>query len=134
MTSYHGGKQKIGEKIAEEIFKATMTITQGQYPAGYCEPFCGMLGVFRHIIDFIEDDEFIPNFKEILGSNKLVDLVADSVDTAFVGCIEMDDETFVDVVLRFLIFVDEVDYSGCFAGAGGSIQEQIGKVFIFQHG
>ena len=49
MTSYHGGKQKIGEKIAEEIFKATMTVTQGQYPAGYCEPFCGMLGVFRHI-------------------------------------------------------------------------------------
>ena len=92
-----------------------------------------LLCVFCHIIYFIEDDEFIPDFKQILGSNKLVDLVADGVDAAFVGCIEMDDETFIDVVLRFLVFVDEVDYSGGFASPGGTIQEQIGEVFVFQH-
>ena len=97
------------------------------------EVFERLLRVFRHIIDFIEDDEFVSDFKQILGSNKLVDLVADSVDPAFVGRIEMDDETLVDVVLRFLVFVDEVDYSGGFAGAWGSIQEQIGEVFVFQH-
>jgi len=98
------------------------------------EVFERLLGVFRHIIYFIKDDEFVTDFKQVFGSNKLVDLVADSVDAAFVRCIEMDDETFVDVVLRFLVFIDEIDNSGGFAGAGGSIQEQIGEVFVFQHG
>ena len=50
MTSYHGGKQKIGKKIAENIQKKINTI-----PKGYCEPFCGMLGVFHHIIDIYGD-------------------------------------------------------------------------------
>jgi site-specific DNA-adenine methylase len=47
MTSYHGGKQKIGKKISEEIFKNTKDYLP--YLKGYCEPFCGMLGVYRHI-------------------------------------------------------------------------------------
>jgi hypothetical protein len=92
-----------------------------------------LLGVFGHIIDFIEDDKFVPGFKQILGSDELVDLVANSVDAAFIGCIQMDDETLVDMVLRFLVFVDKIYYSSGFAGAGGSIQEQIGEVFVFQH-
>jgi len=85
-----------------------------------------LLGVLGHIIDFIEDDKFVPGFKQILGSDELVDLVANSVDAAFIGCIQMDDKTLVDMVLRFLVFVDEIYYSGGFAGAGGSIKEQIG--------
>jgi len=64
----------------------------------------------------------------------LVDLVADGVDAAFIGCVEMDDQTFIDMVLRFLIFVDEIYYSGGFARARGSIKEQIGEIFVFQHG
>jgi site-specific DNA-adenine methylase len=47
MTSYHGGKQKIGKKIAEEIVKNVQDYLP--YVKGYCEPFCGMLGVYRHI-------------------------------------------------------------------------------------
>jgi len=93
-----------------------------------------LLGVFGHIIDFVEDDKFVSGFKQILGSYELVYLIANGVDAAFVGCIQMDNQTFVDVVLRFLIFVYEIYYSGGFAGAGGSIQEQIGEIFIFQHG
>ena len=45
MTSYHGGKQKIGETIASVIDECVKNIEI----KGYCEPFCGMLGVYRHI-------------------------------------------------------------------------------------
>lgn len=56
MTSYHGGKQKIGKRIADEIFENVVThprwdVTQLK---GYCEPFCGMLGVYRHIAPLLK--------------------------------------------------------------------------------
>lgn len=51
MTSYHGGKKRIGKKLSNTIHiisdileKETRFIIKG-----YCEPFCGMLGVFQHI-------------------------------------------------------------------------------------
>lgn len=50
MTSYHGGKQKIGKGIAETISELTQGAKQIK---GYCEPFCGMLGVYQHI-PFVE--------------------------------------------------------------------------------
>ena len=43
MTRYHGGKNKQGKKIAEIINNELASYK------GYCEPFCGMLGVYRHI-------------------------------------------------------------------------------------
>jgi site-specific DNA-adenine methylase len=47
MTSYHGGKQRIGKKIAEVIHKKS---SEADFVIkGYCEPFCGMLGVYQHI-------------------------------------------------------------------------------------
>jgi hypothetical protein len=33
----------------------------------------------------------------------------------------MDDETFIDMILRFLIFVNEINDGGGFAGAGRAI-------------
>lgn len=50
MTAYHGGKYRHGKKIAEIIFKIyenTDTIN------GYIEPFCGMCGVYRHVVDLM---------------------------------------------------------------------------------
>ena len=51
MTSYHGGKQKIGKKIANIIYEESILIEEetGFKIKGYCEPFCGMLGVYQHI-------------------------------------------------------------------------------------
>lgn len=51
MTSYHGGKQRIGLEIAENIhLLSTIIEDHNQFVIkGYCEPFCGMLGVYRHI-------------------------------------------------------------------------------------
>jgi DNA adenine methylase len=47
MTRYHGGKQRQGSMIANII--ATMTLNHAKSIHGYCEPFCGMLGVYQHI-------------------------------------------------------------------------------------
>jgi site-specific DNA-adenine methylase len=51
MARYHGGKQRIGKKIAETIFDISEEIELDFdfTVRGYCEPFCGMLGVYQHI-------------------------------------------------------------------------------------
>jgi site-specific DNA-adenine methylase len=51
MTAYHGGKQRIGRDIANVIYDVSTMIEResGFKIKGYCEPFCGMLGVYQHI-------------------------------------------------------------------------------------
>jgi site-specific DNA-adenine methylase len=44
MTRYHGGKNKQGKLIADII-----NVDLEKNFKCYCEPFCGMLGVYRHI-------------------------------------------------------------------------------------
>jgi len=53
MTRYHGGKQKIG-KIIAEVIAAKVKETDIEIQ-GYCEPFCGMLGVYQHIPKYFEE-------------------------------------------------------------------------------
>lgn len=56
MTSYHGGKQRLGKRLANVIHKES--IRRMHKPIkGYCEPFCGMLGVFQHIPSLFMDEE-----------------------------------------------------------------------------
>lgn len=64
MTSYHGGKQKIGKEIASVITEyifflkdilETHRVDIGYDIKGYCEPFCGMLGVYQHVYKNLED-------------------------------------------------------------------------------
>jgi site-specific DNA-adenine methylase len=57
MTSYNGGKQRIGKKIADQIYKESIKI-ENNYDftiKGYCEPFCGMLGVYKHIPELFDN-------------------------------------------------------------------------------
>lgn len=49
MTSYHGGKHRLGKKIALEM----LNCVNGQPFTSYCEPFCGMLGVYRHVLPLL---------------------------------------------------------------------------------
>lgn len=51
MTAYHGGKQRIGLDLAKVIYNVCIEIEQNTNfkIKGYCEPFCGMLGVYQHI-------------------------------------------------------------------------------------
>jgi len=44
MTAYYGGKQKVGNRIATFLEENKIDTIEG-----YCEPFCGMLGVYKHI-------------------------------------------------------------------------------------
>lgn len=55
MTSYHGGKQRIGPDIANHIYSISTLIEQNTdfVIKGYCEPFCGMLGVYRHMYSLL---------------------------------------------------------------------------------
>ena len=57
MTSYHGGKQRIGLQIAEYIHYIYSIIPEKNKFSikGYCEPFVGMGGVYRHIPLLFED-------------------------------------------------------------------------------
>ncbi len=57
MTYYHGGKKRIGKDIADIIYQITSEVEKqtGQKFQGYCEPFCGMLGVYQHIPSLFQD-------------------------------------------------------------------------------
>lgn len=58
MTKYHGGKQRIGEKIAKAISTYSEKISSDKSfeIKGYCEPFCGMLGVYKYIPTLLVDN------------------------------------------------------------------------------
>ena len=55
MTRYHGGKQRIGKEIAK-IISEKVEKMDGEIN-GYCEPFCGMLGVYQHIPKYFEKND-----------------------------------------------------------------------------
>jgi site-specific DNA-adenine methylase len=69
MTCYHGGKQRIGRLIAERIMEYVEMFEsqKGGEFQGYLEPFCGMLGVFRHVYERLSSSESRrgPNFSFI---------------------------------------------------------------------
>lgn len=54
MTQYHGGKKRIGKRIAQLIYDVS-----SEYDGikGYCEPFCGMCGVYQHIPALFQDQK-----------------------------------------------------------------------------
>lgn len=58
MTAYHGGKQRIGKKLASIIVNESISISDDENfeIKGYCEPFCGMLGVYKHIPVLFENE------------------------------------------------------------------------------
>jgi DNA adenine methylase len=59
MTAYHGGKQRIGKKLAEVIYDESLHI-EDEYEfniKGYCEPFAGMLGVYQHIPELFQENK-----------------------------------------------------------------------------
>ena len=44
-----------------------------------------LLCVFCHIIHFIQDDELVPDFKEVLRFHELVDLRTNNVNASLIG-------------------------------------------------
>lgn len=67
MTAYHGGKQRIGKELSEIIYDESLDI-EDEYDftiKGYCEPFSGMLGVYRHIPELFKETH--PKMKYVAG-------------------------------------------------------------------
>lgn len=76
MTAYHGGKQKIGLKVAEAIHDYVDSHDALGEIKGYCEPFCGMLGVYQHIPELLDSYDFSYDFSYRAGDvNKSVVLM-----------------------------------------------------------
>ena len=48
MTYYHGGKKRIGEILASTLVGTSLEVENFDI-RGYCEPFCGMLSIYRHV-------------------------------------------------------------------------------------
>lgn len=73
MTCYNGGKQRIGKILSSIIAEESLDI-EDEYDftiKGYCEPFCGMLGVYQHIPELF--DNHTPKLKYKAGDiNKSV--------------------------------------------------------------
>lgn len=64
MTSYHGGKQRIGKRLSQVIVDESLVIAsnKGITIDGYCEPFCGMLGVYQYIPQLYKKNGLILNY------------------------------------------------------------------------
>jgi site-specific DNA-adenine methylase len=60
MTSYHGGKQRIGKKLANIIYQECLD--QKFVPEFYYEGFMGMLGVYKYIVPLFNQFEPIPKY------------------------------------------------------------------------
>jgi site-specific DNA-adenine methylase len=58
MTAYHGGKCRTGRKLSKEIYDISQRLSskKGIKINGYCEPFCGMLGVYRHMPSLFDEE------------------------------------------------------------------------------
>ena len=51
MVRYHGGKQLVGKEFSEIIYMISIIWEKKtkRKLVGYCEPFCGMCGIYKHI-------------------------------------------------------------------------------------
>lgn len=70
MTTYHGGKKRIGSDVADVIISLYNNLPQKKKSKinKYCEPFCGMLGVFSHILPNKEFENFTFEIGDTNGS------------------------------------------------------------------
>lgn len=95
MASYHGGKQRIGKKLAQVIYEESVDISyeEGFTIKGYCEPFCGMLGVYQHIPELFNDEK--PKLKYKAGdTNKSVIMMWKAVQNGWKPPINVSEKEF----------------------------------------
>lgn len=59
MTTYHGGKKRIGREIAGSILEIyyNMSSRKKSRLQGYCEPFVGMCGVMSHVYPLLSEED-----------------------------------------------------------------------------
>ena len=126
MTAYHGGKQRIGKQLAEVIYDTSIemesrgasrarsgaALGRGFQIKGYCEPFCGMLGVYQHIPALFQDHK--PKLKYKAGdANKSVILMWKAAQKGWKPPINISKEKY-----------DELKYNGLATAEKGYIGHQ----------
>jgi DNA adenine methylase len=77
MTAYHGGKHRSGKTYSQVIVSESMDMAgwEGMRIKGYCEPFCGMLGVYRHVPDLYTEEGLTKlKYKAGDGNKSVVDM------------------------------------------------------------
>jgi len=64
MTTYHGGKKRIGNDISNVILNIYDKLPENKKSKinTYCEPFCGMLGVFYHVLNNLNENNSFNKF------------------------------------------------------------------------
>ena len=95
MTQYHGGKQRIGKAISKRKYDIATEIEKetGVQYKGYCEPFCGMCGVYQHIPWLFQDHK--PKMKYKAGDiNKSVIMMWQEAQKGWVPPVECDQNKF----------------------------------------
>lgn len=67
MTTYHGGKKRVGRDIAHQILEVyhNMPSRKRNQLQGYCEPFVGMCGVMSHVYPLLSEED--PGLKFLAG-------------------------------------------------------------------
>ena len=87
------------------------------------------LRVLGHVVHFVQYDEFYAGAKERLRGDEAVDLIANDVNAALVGGVQVNHEAAVGVLHGgLLVFIDEICDGGGFARAGGAVEQQVGEV------
>lgn len=95
MSSYHGGKFRVGKKIAQVIVNESTK--QSFDIKGYCEPFSGMLGVFRHIPDMFKNKGFDDLKYKAGDMNRSVMMMWNGSKTGWQPPTEMNEKTYNEI-------------------------------------
>jgi hypothetical protein len=82
------------------------------------------LGSGGHRVRLVQDDELEALGKECTRLGELPDLIPDDVNAAVVGGVELED---LFSVVGTIDSPGESEDRGCFAGSGGSVEEEMRK-------
>ncbi len=89
----------------------------------------GGLRILGHVIHFIQDDKLDAGAKQGLRGDKAVDLIANDVNAALVGGIQVNHEAAIRVLHGgSLVFIHEIYDGGGFPCARGAVEEQVGEM------
>jgi len=84
------------------------------------------LRIFGHVIHFIQNYKFNVGSKERLRGYKTVDLVANDVNAALIGCIQMNHEAAIRMLHRgLLVLIHKIYDGGGFTRARRAVKEQV---------
>jgi len=116
MTSYHGGKKRTGKDISATIYEIAKKMKKGV--EGYCEPFCGMLGVYQYIPSLLK--QINPNMKFFAGDlNKSVILMWKESQKGWIAPVSCTEEHFEELRWQKDLFSAEKGFIGHQYSFGG---------------